>query len=194
MGVAPVPGGVRNVRPWRQATAPSKPVAANEAMISARSPRLTEESIVIGKIKMRGRCADKPDPRNHAPDQHAIHPQVDCGVRRREVDFAKPSLGPSIHFRGRRLPVLVQTLTEPGTNNRAAGSSRWPEQSGQKQNRETPARPEPTTNHFGSHGEGPQAERLGRTFHPAVDTTPKAVTLVTPRYRRSAREHHHRPR
>ncbi len=56
----------------------------NPAKSRERSGRVNRADRGIdrgGQDQDHGRCAHEPDPRCHAPDQHAVYPQIDRGVR-----------------------------------------------------------------------------------------------------------------
>ncbi|MDQ2824577.1 MAG: hypothetical protein M3R29_03930 [Verrucomicrobiota bacterium] len=177
-GVVPVPGGVRNVRvsnPLPQQVTPESDVGALTA--------LSEESIVVGKIKLT------PDVRTNRI--HVVTRPINMPFIRKlisefdaNVEFAKP-VTRSLKYisAGDVLPVLVQALTEPGTTGQLGAEGAIPNVPGQQQQQanrlnRAGAQNNPYTGGLSSSGGGESnlnvSEELSTT---AVDTTPKAVTV-----------------
>src|SRR3989440_9932443 len=103
------PGGVRGVRPG-QPNVP-QPVESSEL---AGLTALTEESVVVGKIKL---SADVRTNRIHVITRPINMPFVRKLISEFDanVEFAKPVTRPLKYISaGEVLPVLVQALTEPG--------------------------------------------------------------------------------
>jgi general secretion pathway protein D len=140
---------------------------------------LSEDSIVVGKIKIA------PDVRTNRI--HVITRPVNMRFVRKliaefdaNVEFAKPVTRPLRYISAAEiLPVLVQSLTEPGTNGQGGESGAGAAPGA------NPQQPKPRANPSGSSGfdstsggssGGSQgfSEELSTT---AVDTTPKAVTI-----------------
>jgi general secretion pathway protein D len=175
----PVPGGgVRNVRvpnPVPQQVNVESDVGALAA--------LSEESVVIGKIKLT------PDVRTNRI--HVVTRPINMPFVRKliaefdaNVEFAKPVTRPLKYISaGDVLPVLVQALTEPGTTGNQPGAGDLgaanPATQQQQQNRQnrtgTPTNPySGGLSSTASDSNLNISEELSTT---AVDTTPKAVTI-----------------
>jgi len=171
-------GGVRNVRvpnPVPQQVNVESDVGALAA--------LSEESVVIGKIKLT------PDVRTNRI--HVVTRPINMPFVRKlisefdaNVEFAKPVTRPLKYISaGDVLPVLVQALTEPGTTGAPGAEGAAPnvpgtqQQQANRQNR-TSTGANPYTGGLSSSGGGESnlniSEELSTT---AVDTTPKAVTI-----------------
>ncbi len=174
-GAVPPVSGVRNVR---AVVPPGQKVdeAAGETGFTA----LSEDSIVVGKIKI---AADVRTNRIHVITRPVNMPFVRKLISEFDanVEFGKPITRPLRYVSAADiLPVLVQALTEPGSNSQGgtdngAGGGTQPQ-------------PQPRSTSNGSNGShgfdsgssgsngGSQgfSEELSTT---AVDTTPKAVTI-----------------
>jgi general secretion pathway protein D len=175
-GPQPV-GGVRGVR--MQPPGPPQPVENDLAGLMA----LTEESVVVGKIKL---TADVRTNRIHVVTRPINMPFVRklIGEFDANVEFAKPVTRPLKYVSASEvLPVLVQALTEPGEE--GAGATGTPGAGGpnqqQQQQQQQQRRNQPNTNNqytgAGSNtGESGLnvSEELSTT---PVDTTPQAVTV-----------------
>ncbi len=142
---------------------------------------LSEDSIVVGKIKI---AADVRTNRIHV-----ITRPINMRFIRKliaefdaNVEFGKPVTRPLRYISAADiLPVLVQALTEPGTNGQGAdaGAGAAPGAN--------PQQPRPRSNHPRTRadsiptdsGSGLAAARISQRNFPrtAVDTTPKAVTI-----------------
>lgn len=174
---AQYPAGVRGVR----APVPQPvPIENDVGALTA----LSEESVVVGKIKL---TADVRTNRIHVVTRPINMPFIRKLVAEFDanVDFAKPVTRPLKYISaGDVLPVLVQALTEPGgAAPGAEGGGASPPQ--QQQQRRTGA---------GTSGQGGQGQNPGGTSTSSsggdstlniseelqtepVDTTPKAVTV-----------------
>jgi general secretion pathway protein D len=150
---------------------------------------LSEEAVVVGKIKL---TADVRTNRIHVVTRPINMPFVRRLIHEFDanVEFGKPVTRPLRYVSaGDVLPVLVQALTEPGTEGAGAvpgggqpGASPQPQQPQQQQQRGTT---NPYTGSTGTSGIG----GLGNTASSStlniseelstqpVDTTPKAVTV-----------------
>jgi len=168
-GQPPLPPGVRPVRP---------PVPSTQAQgedIGALTA-LSEESVVVGKIKLA------PDVRTNRI--HVITRPVNMPFIRKliaefdaNVEFGKPVTRPLQYISAADvLPVLVQALTEPGTEGGGQAQGGNPNVPGQPQNQ--PRRNPPTnTNSSGldsSSGSGGSLNVSEELSTQSVDTTPKA--------------------
>lgn len=176
-GAAPAVPGARNVRPV-------SPIAGQKPDIEAGDfgalAALSEDSIVVGKIKI---AADVRTNRIHV-----ITRPINMRFVRKliaefdaNVEFGKPVRRALRYVSAADiLPVIVQALTEPGTNGQGADSGAGAAPGG------APQQPRPRSTSGGSSGldssssggssGGSQgfSEELSTT---AVDTTPKAVTI-----------------
>ena len=164
--------GVRPVRP------PTPQQVQNENDIGALTA-LSEESVVIGKIKLA------PDVRTNRI--HVITRPVNMPFIRKliaefdaNVEFAKPVTRPLRYISAADvLPVLVQALTEPGTGEGGAqaGGGTNPNLTPQQQAQSRRNNQSPNTR--GSIPVPAVAARISpeELSTQAVDTTPKAVTV-----------------
>jgi type II secretory pathway component GspD/PulD (secretin) len=173
---------VRPVRPGQNAPAPAPPVTqvSVEGDLSGLTA-LTEENIVVGKIKIM------PDVRTNRiyvvtrpinmPFIKKLISEFDANV-----EFAKPVTRALRYISAADvLPVIVQALTEPGANQAAGGETTNPaapqQQATQNQRRTNPTNYSSTSGlDSSSNSSGSQnfSEELSTQ---AVDTTPKAVTI-----------------
>jgi general secretion pathway protein D len=176
--------GIRNVRPGMV----PQPVTVNpngEADVGALTA-LTEEAVVVGKIKL---AADVRTNRIHVITRPINMPFVRKLIAEFDanVEFAKPVTRALKYISaGDVLPVLVQALTEPGTQQQPGAEGAAPNVPGQqaqqanRQNRTGTQTTNPYTGTGGLSGTGGSdstlniSEELSTT---AVDTTPKAVTI-----------------
>lgn len=181
-GSQPQPGvGVRGVRAQPQA----QPVQV-ESDLGALTA-LTEEAVVVGKIKI---TADVRTNRIHVVTRPINIPFVRKLIAEFDanVEFAKPVTRPLRYISaGDVLPVLVQALTEPGTEGGGAGANGpgglAPQQQQQQQQRRN--NNQSTTNNQYSGTGGTSSDTSGggslniseELSTNAVDTTPKAVTI-----------------
>jgi type II secretion system protein D len=179
-GSQPQPGvGVRGVRAQPQA----QPVQV-ESDLGALTA-LTEEAVVVGKIKI---TADVRTNRIHVVTRPINIPFVRKLIAEFDanVEFAKPVTRPLRYISaGDVLPVLVQALTEPGTEGGGAGAAGAgglaPQQQQQQQQRRNNNQsttnnqyPGGTSSDSSGGGSLNVSEELSTN---AVDTTPKAVTI-----------------
>jgi type II secretion system protein D len=177
-GAAPAVPGARNVRPVSPAGPGQKPDLEGGDIGALAA--LSEDSIVVGKIKI---AADVRTNRIHV-----ITRPINMRFIRKliaefdaNVEFGKPVTRPLRYISAADiLPVLVQALTEPGTNSQ--GGAEGGNAGGAN------GQPPPRNNNTGSTGgsrggfdsgsgsNGSQnfSEELSTT---AVDTTPRAVTI-----------------
>ena len=176
-GAAPTgPGAIRTVRP-----APNAP-AAQPAQVDydlGAFTGLTEESVVVGKIKM---SADVRTNRIHVITRPINLPFIRKLIEEFDanVEFGKPVTRPLRYISaGDVLPVLVQALTEPGQTEPggAAGGAAGP-QAGPTPQRVT----NPTVTN--PYNPGQTTTATGSTLNISeelstqpVDTAPKAVTI-----------------
>jgi len=172
----PGPGGVRPVRPQMQVPPQQVSVEGDLSALTA----LSEEAVVVGKIKIT------PDVRTNRI--HVVTRPINMPFIRRligefdaNVEFAKPVTRPLKYISAADvLPVLVQALTEPGTESRGAdgGAVAPGAQQQQQPGRQgrTGTATDVSTGGIGSSEGGSLniSEELSTT---AVDTTPKAVTI-----------------
>jgi general secretion pathway protein D len=173
-GLAPVPGVKTIVRPIVPGVVP--PQSKEELDIGALTA-LSEDSIIVGKIKI---AADVRTNRIHV-----ITRPVNMRFIRKliaefdaNVEFGKPVTRPLRYISAAEiLPVLVQALTEPGTN--APGADTGAATGANPQQPRPRAASTGNTNAFdtgtsSSNSSQNFSEELSTT---AVDTTPKAVTI-----------------
>jgi general secretion pathway protein D len=140
---------------------------------------LSEDSIVVGKIKM---AADVRTNRIHVITRPVNMPFVRKLIAEFDanVEFGKPVTRPLRYISAADvLPVLVQALTEPGTQNQGADASNpaAPQQQAQQNRPRTTSSSGGFDSGFGggsSSGSQGFSEELSTQ---AVDTTPKAVTI-----------------
>jgi general secretion pathway protein D len=167
--------GVRPVRPPQVPQAPQ--VVQLEGDLSALTA-LSEDSIVVGKIKI---SADVRTNRIHVITRPINMPFIRKLISEFDanVEFGKPVTRPLRYISAAEvLPVLVQALTEPGTNEQGAAQTTTnpaaPQQ--QAQQRRTTSTSGSTSGMDSSSGGGSQnfSEELSTQ---AVDTAPKAVTI-----------------
>jgi general secretion pathway protein D len=172
--------GVRPVRPGTNAPpAPQPPVTqvSIEGDLSGLTA-LTEENIVVGKIKIM------PDVRTNRiyvltrpinmPFIKKLISEFDANV-----EFAKPVTRALRYISAAEvLPVIVQILTEPGANQTAGAETTNPaapqQQANQNQRRTNPSNPGSYDSSSSSTGSQNFSEELSTQ---AVDTSPKAVTI-----------------
>ncbi|MEN3368782.1 MAG: ral secretion pathway protein [Verrucomicrobiota bacterium] len=173
------PGGVRPVRnPAVPQVQQNPPVVQLEGDLSALTA-LSEDSIVVGKIKI---SADVRTNRIHVITRPINMPFVRKLISEFDanVEFGKPVTRPLRYISAADvLPVLVQALTEPGTSEQGAGQTTnpaAPQQQAQQQQRRTTSTSSSTSGMDSSSSSGSQnfSEELSTQ---AVDTSPKAVTI-----------------
>jgi general secretion pathway protein D len=168
--------GVRPVRPPNNVPAPQAQQLTVEGDLSAFTA-LSEDSIVVGKIKIA------PDVRTNRI--HIITRPVNMPFIKKlisefdaNVEFAKPVTRRLRYISAAEvLPVIVQILTEPGTN-QAPGADTSnpaaPQQQAQQNQRRTTNTSGLDSSSSSSSGSQNFSEELSTQ---AVDTTPKAVTI-----------------
>jgi general secretion pathway protein D len=170
--------GVRPVRPPANVPYQQPPQVSVEGDLGALTA-LTEDSIVVGKIKI---AADVRTNRIHVITRPVNMPFIRKLISEFDanVEFAKPVTRALRYISAAEvLPVIVQILTEPGTN-QAAGAETTnpaaPQQQAQQNQRRTNYNPSSTGLDSSSSTSGSQnfSEELSTQ---AVDTTPKAVTI-----------------
>lgn len=168
------------VRPVRQAVPNAPPVQqVQEGDIGALAA-LSEDSVVIGKIKI---SADVRTNRIHVITRPINMPFVRKLISEFDanVEFAKPVTRALRYISAAEvLPVIVQALTEPGGNQQGGGEGapanpNAPQQQAQQNQRRT------TSSSAGTYDSG-TAGGGGQSFSEelstqAVDTTPRAVTI-----------------
>ncbi|HJT80216.1 MAG TPA: secretin N-terminal domain-containing protein, partial [Chthoniobacterales bacterium] len=171
-GAPPAAPGIRPVRP-------PNPQAALEPDVGALTA-LTEESVVVGKIKL---AADVRTNRIHVITRPINMPFIRKLVAEFDanVEFAKPITRPLKYISAAEvLPVIVQSLTEPGSQQQGAGAEGLTP--GQPPNQQAQNRQQrgSGTNPYtsGSAGGGDSTLNISEELSTeAVDTTPKAVTV-----------------
>jgi general secretion pathway protein D len=170
--------GVRPVRPPNVPAPPVTNQVSVEGDLSALTG-LTEDSIVVGKIKI---AADVRTNRIHVITRPVNMPFIRKLIADFDanVEFAKPVTRPLRYISAAEvLPVIVQMLTEPGAN-QAAGAETTTnpaapqQQANQNQRRTTSTSASTYDNSSSTSGSQNFSEELSTQ---AVDTTPKAVTI-----------------
>ena len=178
-GGAPVPGGIRGVRPVGPVPVPGSPPqpVQYEGGDLGSLTALSEDSVVVGKIKM---SADVRTNRIHVITRPVNMPFVKRLIAEFDanVEFAKPITRPLRYVSAADvLPVIVQALTEPGADTvGGADPTGVPNPNQQQQQQRRPSNTASTTGDFGGNPGGGQnfSEELSTQ---SVDTTPKAVTI-----------------
>ncbi|PYJ11000.1 MAG: hypothetical protein DMF06_04275 [Verrucomicrobia bacterium] len=172
----PNAAGVKGVRPVVPGVVPAP--TKEEAELGALTA-LSEDSIVVGKIKI---AADVRTNRIHVITRPINMPFVRKLIAEFDanVEFGKPITRPLRYISASDiLPVLVQALTEPGTNQQGGGETSNPAAGANTQQ----PRSRPTSNPGGFENGGSSGSSSGgQNFSEelstqAVDTTPKAVTI-----------------
>jgi general secretion pathway protein D len=169
------------VRPVRQPMAP-QPMNPDSDVGSLTA--LSEDSIVVGKIKL---SADVRTNRIHVITRPINMPFVRKLIAEFDanVEFAKPVTRALRYISaGDVLPVLVQSLTEPGTQQGQGGGADQGANAGNKQNQPKQGTANTASNNTSSSSSSSSSgsdsgslnvsEELSTT---PVDTTPKAVTV-----------------
>ncbi len=174
------PGGVRGVRPVGAANVPAQ---AGEISEVGGLTALTEEAVVVGKIKL---SADVRTNRIHVITRPVNMPFVRKLISEFDanVEFAKPVTRPLRYISAADvLPVIVQALTEPGAAAAAGAEGALP---GASPGASPPRRSTTTTaaNPYGAAtstttgGGGESTLNISEELQTQpVDTTPKAVTV-----------------
>src|SRR5438046_756064 len=171
------PGG-GPVRGVRGVANPVVPVAQGEGELGTLTA-LSEESVVVGKIKLA------PDVRTNRI--HVITRPINMPFIRKliaefdaNVEFAKPVTRPLRYISaGDVLPVLVQALTEPGGEQQqgAAGGTGGPQPGATPQRTTNPTVTNPYNASQGSTATGSELNISEELSTQPVDTAPKAVTI-----------------
>lgn len=168
--------GVRPVRPPNNVPQPQTQVSI-EGDLSAFTA-LSEDSIVVGKIKI---AADVRTNRIHVITRPVNMPFIRKLISEFDanVEFAKPVTRPLRYISAAEvLPVIVQILTEPGTNQAAGADTTNPaapqQQAQRNQTRTNYQSNNSTDSSSSSSGSQNFSEELSTQ---AVDTAPKAVTI-----------------
>jgi type II secretion system protein D len=171
--------GVRPVRP--PANVPQQPTApvTVEGDLSALTA-LSEDSIVVGKIKI---AADVRTNRIHVITRPVNMPFIRKLISEFDanVEFAKPVTRALRYISAAEvLPVIVQTLTEPGSN-QAAGADTTnpaaPQQQANQNQRRTASTSSMSSGVDSSSNSGGSQNFSEELSTQAVDTTPRAVTI-----------------
>jgi general secretion pathway protein D len=174
-GYTGAPGrGVRQVAPVQQQVV--QPEADVGALIG-----LSEESVVVGKIKI---AADVRTNRIHVITRPINMPFIKKLIAEFDanVEFAKPVTRP-LRFVSASdvLPVLVQSLTEPGENQQGAEAAAGAGQQNQQQQNLRRTSTTPSSNLYGNNSNdtsgGSSLNISEELSTQPVDTTPKAVTV-----------------
>jgi type II secretory pathway component GspD/PulD (secretin) len=185
-GAPGAPAQVRAVRPG----VPVPPVPGQpqpnlngglEGDISALTA-LSEDNVVVGKIKM---AADVRTNRIHVITRPVNMPFIRrlIGEFDANVEFAKPVTRPLRYISAADvLPVIVQTLTEPGTNQGGGAPGAGADPNALAQQQQNPTRRQSnssnTTSDFGQGGGGQGGLNVSEELSTqSVDTTPRAVTI-----------------
>ncbi len=175
-GVNPAAG----VRPVVRAAAPITPPQVNiEGVDIGALYALTEDSIVVGKIKI---SADVRTNRIHVITRPINMPFIRKLISEFDanVEFAKPVTRPLRYISAAEvLPVIVQALTEPGGTNQPGAETTGtnpnaPQQNQQRRTASTASSNSGFDSNSSSSGSQNFSEELSTQ---AVDTTPKAVTV-----------------
>jgi len=171
-------GGVRNVR--SPGNVPQPIGAEGDVTTLGALTALTEESVVVGKIKL---TCDVRTNRIHVVTRPINMPFVRKLIAEFDanVEFAKPVTRPLRYISaGDALPVLVQALTEPGTPGQGGAEGAAPGATPGA----TPRRATPTAgaNQYGASGTSTTGSdstiNISEELQTQpVDTTPKAVTV-----------------
>ena len=174
-GSAPAAPGVRNVRGVPQPPQPGQPQMI-DGDVSALTA-LSEDSVVVGKIKL---AADVRTNRIHVITRPVNMPFIKrlIGEFDANVEFAKPVTRALRYISAADvLPVIVQALTEPGSNQQGGVDPANPNAPPQQPNQtRIPSNSATTSSEFGDQQPGGTnvSEELSTQ---AVDTTPRAVTI-----------------
>jgi type II secretion system protein D len=171
--------GVRPVRPPNNVPVPQPQTQVSPEGDLSAFTALSEDSIVVGKIKI---AADVRTNRIHVITRPVNMPFIKKLISEFDanVEFGKPVTRALRYISAAEvLPVIVQTLTEPGSN-QAAGADTNNPAAPQQQANQNQRRTNPSSSGFdsssSSSGSGSQnfSEELSTQ---AVDTSPKAVTI-----------------
>jgi type II secretion system protein D len=172
------------VRPVRQPNVPQPPQPVTQVSVEgdlSGFTALTEENIVVGKIKI---AADVRTNRIHVITRPINMPFIKKLISEFDanVEFGKPV---TRHLRyisaADVLPVIVQALSEPGAEQGAGGAQTTnpaaPQQQAQQNQRRTSPMNTSSTSGFDSGSSGGSQNFSEELSTQAVDTTPKAVTI-----------------
>ena len=174
--------GVRPVRPGVNVPPPPPPTTqvSIEGDLSGLTA-LTEENIVVGKIKI---AADVRTNRIHVITRPINMPFIRKLISEFDanVEFGKPVTRPLRYISAADvLPVIVQALTEPGANQGAGAETTNPaapqQQAQQNQRRTNPSNYSSTSGLDSSSSSSGSQNFSEELSTQAVDTTPKAVTI-----------------
>ncbi|HZR77672.1 MAG TPA: secretin N-terminal domain-containing protein, partial [Chthoniobacterales bacterium] len=174
------PGGVRNVRPGQ----PNIPAPGETAELAGLTA-LTEEAVVVGKIKI---SADVRTNRIHVITRPVNMPFIRKLIAEFDanVEFAKPVVRALNYISAADvLPVIVQALTEPGQNAGgeagqpvAPGASATPSRRSTSYTATGNSSTSTTTSGSTTAGTGGGTLNISEELSTQpVDTTPKAVTI-----------------
>jgi type II secretion system protein D len=171
----PAAPGVRPVRPAPNVPAQVQIEGGDLSSLTA----LTEDSIVVGKIKI---SADIRTNRIHVITRPINMPFVRKLIAEFDanVEFGKPVTRALRYISAADvLPVLVQALTEPGSEKGGgdAGAANPNAQPQQQQRRNTSTSSSSSSSGFDSGSSGGSSGFSEELSTQAVDTTPKAVTI-----------------
>jgi type II secretion system protein D len=168
--------GVRPVRPPNVPVQPAQTQLSVEGDLSAFTA-LSEDSIVVGKIKI---AADVRTNRIHVITRPVNMPFIKKLISEFDanVEFAKPVTRALRYISAAEvLPVIVQTLTEPGTN-QAAGAETTNPAAPQQQATQNQRRNYPSSTGLDSSSSSSSSQNFSEELSTqAVDTAPKAVTI-----------------
>jgi general secretion pathway protein D len=170
--------GVRPVRPGQQNVPPPPPAQVQIEGDLGAFTALSEDSIVVGKIKI---AADVRTNRIHVITRPVNMPFIKKLIAEFDanVEFGKPVTRALRYISAADvLPVLVQALTEPGTGQGAGAdpgtNPAAPQQQAQQNQRRTTGTTGLDSSSSTSSGSQNFSEELSTQ---AVDTTPKAITI-----------------
>jgi type II secretion system protein D len=171
--------GIRGVRPGGPVPVPGSPPqpVQYESGDLGSLTALSEDSVVVGKIKM---SADVRTNRIHVITRPVNMPFVKRLIAEFDanVEFAKPVTRPLRYVSAADvLPVIVQALTEPGADAAAAGDPSGVPNPNQQQQRRNPSNTATTNSDFGGGNTGGGQSFSEELSTQSVDTTPKAVTI-----------------
>src|SRR5213594_4770300 len=168
----PGPGGVRSVRVTPPMPQPV-PVEAETGALAG----LTEEAVVVGKIKL---TADVRTNRIHVVTRPINMPFIRQLIHEFDanVEFAKPVTRPLKYISaGDVLPVLVQALTEPGTEGAGAAAAGGAGATPQPRTTTPYTSATPGTSGTSTTGTESTLNISEELSTQPVDTVPKAVTV-----------------
>ena len=171
--------GVKNVR---GVPVPPQPQPQGQFEVGEMNglTALSEDSVVVGKIKM---AADVRTNRIHVITRPVNMPFVKRLISEFDanVDFAKPVTRPLRYISAADvLPVIVQALTEPGDDapgGAGAGGAPNPNAPQSQPPNRNPSNSASTSSDFGSNSSGGSQNFSEELSTQSVDTSPKAVTI-----------------